>query len=47
MALERELAAAMNAQTSEVAAGHLSLLSQPEAVAGVILDAVRATAASL
>lgn len=47
VALERELAAAMNAQTSEVAAGHLSLLSQPEAVAGVILDAVRATAASL
>ena len=37
----------MNAQTTEVAAGHLSLLSQPEAVAAVILDAVRATAATI
>lgn len=37
--LERELATRMNARTSEVEAGHLSLLSQPEAIAAVIVEA--------
>lgn len=40
--LERELAAAMGAKTTELAASHLSLLSMPEAVTGVILEAVAA-----
>ncbi|WP_416067243.1 alpha/beta fold hydrolase [Rhizobium sp. ZK1] len=40
--LERELAAAMGAKTTELAASHLSLLSMPEAVTSVILDAVAA-----
>ncbi|UYY79385.1 alpha/beta fold hydrolase [Sphingomonas sp. R1] len=42
--LEREFAARMNATTTELAAGHLSLLSQPDAVAKVILEAVAAIA---
>ncbi|USI72824.1 alpha/beta hydrolase [Sphingomonas morindae] len=37
--LERMFAQRMNAQTSELEAGHLSLLSQPEAVAAVIVQA--------
>lgn len=45
--LERELAATMKARTTELDAGHLSLLSQPEAVAGVIMDAVKSVEASL
>lgn len=40
--LERELAAAMGATTTDLAASHLSLLSMPEAVTSVILDAVAA-----
>ena len=44
--LERETAAALNAKTTEVKASHLSLLSMPDAVAAVILDAVAATAAA-
>ncbi|MDM9627570.1 alpha/beta hydrolase [Rhizobium sp. S152] len=43
--LERELAAAMGAKTTELKAGHLSLLSMPEAVTDVILDAVTAVSA--
>ncbi|NKJ44290.1 alpha/beta hydrolase [Novosphingobium sp. SG720] len=46
VALERELAVAMGAQTTELDAGHLSLLSQPAAVAGVILEAAAACAAA-
>jgi pimeloyl-ACP methyl ester carboxylesterase len=46
VALEREFAQRMNAKTTELAAGHLALLSMPEAVAGVILDAVEATVAA-
>ncbi|WP_448661042.1 alpha/beta fold hydrolase [Sphingomonas sp. CJ20] len=42
--LERMFAARMAAKTTELAAGHLSLLSKPEDVAAVILDAVDATA---
>ena len=38
--LQRELAARLQARTTELAAGHMSLLSQPRAVAEVILDAV-------
>ncbi|WP_342250485.1 alpha/beta fold hydrolase [Sphingomonas sp. OTU376] len=38
--LERQFAAQMNARTTELKAGHLSLLSQPEAVAAAILEAV-------
>lgn len=38
--LERELAAAMGAKTTELKASHLSILSHPEAVANVILEAV-------
>jgi hypothetical protein len=41
---ERALAARMRAKTTELKASHLSLLSMPEAVAAVILDAVAATA---
>lgn len=44
--LERELAAAMGATTTELAASHLSLLSMPEAVTSVILDAVAAVEAA-
>lgn len=44
VALEREFAARMKATTTELAAGHLSLLSQPWAVAKVILEAARAVA---
>lgn len=40
--LERHFAARMEATTIEVAAGHLSPLSQPDAVARVILEAVAA-----
>jgi pimeloyl-ACP methyl ester carboxylesterase len=43
--LERELAAAMGAKTTELKASHLSLLSMPEAVTDVILDAVTAVSA--
>ncbi|WP_084579237.1 alpha/beta fold hydrolase [Sphingomonas azotifigens] len=42
--LEREFAARMKATTTELAAGHLSLLSQPQAVASVILEAAAAIA---
>lgn len=42
--LERELAQAMKATTSELDAGHLSLLSMPQAVAEVIMQAVRSVA---
>lgn len=38
--LQRELAKKLNARTTELKASHMSLLSQPEAVASVILDAV-------
>jgi pimeloyl-ACP methyl ester carboxylesterase len=41
--LERTLAAAMKAKTTELQASHMSLLSMPDAVAGVILDAVVST----
>nr|WP_206667520.1 hypothetical protein [Roseomonas nepalensis] len=43
--LERQCAARMRATTTELKAGHLSLLSMPREVAGVILDAVNAVAA--
>ncbi|WP_426419653.1 alpha/beta hydrolase [Bradyrhizobium genosp. A] len=43
--LERKLAVMMKAKTTELKASHLSLLSMPEAVADVIIDAVNATAA--
>ncbi|WP_206240399.1 alpha/beta hydrolase [Novosphingobium terrae] len=39
--LERQLAASMKAKTTELDAGHLSLLSMPQAVAEVIIDAVK------
>jgi len=45
VALERELAAMMKAKTTELKAGHLSLLSMPDAVADIIIDAVNATGA--
>jgi len=38
--LQRELATKMKARTKELRASHVSILSQPEAVADVILDAV-------
>ena len=38
--LQRELAKKLNARTTELKASHMSLLSQPAAVASVILDAV-------
>ncbi len=44
--LERAAAAAMNAKTTELKASHLSLLSMPEEVAKVILEAVSATASA-
>ncbi|MDN4586960.1 hypothetical protein DBA29_00390 [Xenophilus aerolatus] len=40
--LQHALAARLKARTTELAASHMSLLSQPQAVADVILDAVRA-----
>lgn len=40
--LERELAVMMGAKTTELNASHLSILSRPDAVADVILDAVAA-----
>lgn len=42
--LERECAAAMNAKTIELKASHLSLLSMPDAVADVIVDAFQSVA---
>jgi pimeloyl-ACP methyl ester carboxylesterase len=44
--LQRELAARMKAKTTELKASHMSLLSMPEAVADIILDAVAATASA-
>jgi pimeloyl-ACP methyl ester carboxylesterase len=41
--LQRELAARMDAKTTELKASHMSLLSMPEAVADIIVDAVAAT----
>lgn len=41
--LERKLAAAIKAKTTELKASHTSLLSMPKEVADVILDAVEAT----
>jgi len=46
IALEREFAARMKAKTTELPAGHLALLSMPEPVADVILEAVEAVALS-
>ncbi|WP_337270404.1 alpha/beta fold hydrolase [Oryzifoliimicrobium ureilyticus] len=40
--LERELAVMMGAKTTELNASHLSILSRPDAVADVILEAVAA-----
>jgi len=42
--LQRELAARLNATTTELNTSHLSILSQPQAVADVIVAAVNATA---
>jgi pimeloyl-ACP methyl ester carboxylesterase len=42
VALQREVAARMKAKTTELDSSHVSLLSQPAAVAEVILDAVAA-----
>ena len=42
VALQRELAVRMKAKTTELDSSHVSLLSQPVAVANVILDAVAA-----
>jgi hypothetical protein len=36
----------LKAKTTELKASHLSILSKPEAVADVIMDAVNATAAA-
>jgi pimeloyl-ACP methyl ester carboxylesterase len=44
--LERLFAERMGAKTTELNAGHLSLLSQPEAVATVIVEAVESLAGS-
>lgn len=44
--LERECAASMKAKTTELKASHLSLLSMPDAVAAVILDAVKTVSAA-
>ncbi|UFN48468.1 alpha/beta hydrolase [Roseomonas sp. OT10] len=41
--LQRELAARLKARTTEVAASHMSLLSQPRAVADVIREAAMAS----
>jgi len=46
IALEREFAARMKAKTTELAAGHLALLSMPGAVAEVIIDAVQEVASA-
>ena len=43
--LQRELAKKLKARTTELKASHMSLLSQPEAVASVILEAVSETPA--
>ena len=43
--LERQFAAQMDAKTTELQAGHLSLLSQPQEVAAAILEAVAAVRA--
>ena len=45
VALQRELATQLKAKTTELKASHVSLLSQPAAVADVILDAVASVAA--
>lgn len=45
VALERHCAARMRATTTELKAGHLSPLSRPREVAGIILDAVNTVAA--
>ncbi|WP_204562118.1 alpha/beta fold hydrolase [Azospirillum palustre] len=42
--LEREFARRMGARTTELQASHLSLLSRPDAVAAVILEAVHSVA---
>ncbi|MDE1566761.1 alpha/beta fold hydrolase [Aquabacter sp. P-9] len=44
VALQRALAARMSARTTELSASHMALLSQPDAVAGVIKDAVASIA---
>lgn len=44
--LQRELAVRLKAKTTELQASHLSILSQPQAVADVILDALKTVAAS-
>jgi len=44
--LEREFAAQMKAKTIELKASHLSLLSQPDAVAAVIVEAVEHVASA-
>jgi pimeloyl-ACP methyl ester carboxylesterase len=38
---ERAMAKAMNAQVTEVEASHVSMLSKPDAITAVILDAIR------
>lgn len=45
--LQRTLASAMKAKTTELKASHMSLLSMPDAVVGVILDAVASTNANV
>lgn len=44
--LQRELAMRLSAATTELQASHLSILSQPQAVADVIIEAVGAVAAA-
>ncbi len=44
--LQRELAKKLNARTIELKAGHMSLLSQPEAIASAILEAVAEASAA-
>lgn len=44
--LQRELAARLRARTTELAASHMSLLSEPRVVAGVILEAVQHVASA-
>lgn len=44
--LERMFAARMGAKTTELKASHLPLLSQPEAVAAIIMEAVESIAAA-
>jgi pimeloyl-ACP methyl ester carboxylesterase len=41
--IERFMAKRMGAKTSEVAASHLSLISQPDAITNVILEAAGQT----